>query len=118
MLRSPAPAGALDSLAREAITGALFRATRALTTVAYDPSPGPEAPQSPPPPRPLLVLEGIAWGTPPQIIVEGLPGSDGPKLLQRGDTAGGVRVVRIDPSRALLAGYDTTWTLTVRTEWH
>jgi hypothetical protein len=39
---------------------------------------------------------------------------DGSRAMQRGDTAGGLRLRRITPGSVVMTGYDTTWTLRVR----
>ena len=48
---------------------------------------------------------------------EGLPGVVGSRLLQVGDTIGGLRVRRIGMAEVVLAGLDTMWTLKMRRPW-
>ncbi len=69
------------------------------------------------PPRPPLQVSGVAWGTPPSAVLEGLPGHDGGIVVHAGDTLGGVVVVRIARTDVQVQGFDTTWTLQVRQPW-
>ena len=62
-------------------------------------------------PRPRLVLRGLVWGDEPAAVVEGLPGSEGPRLVRKGDTAGPLRVRAISPQFVTITGLDTTWRL-------
>jgi hypothetical protein len=70
-------------------------------------------------PRPTLALAGIVWdgGGDPSALIEGIPGSDGPLALRRGQAAGGVRVRQIVPDRVTVVGLDTTWVLVVKEPW-
>jgi len=80
----------------------------------YDPATPVQA-LAPQPPRPALVLDGIAWTTgDPLAVLEGLPGSSGPRVVRPGDAVGGLTVRRIAADRVIVTGMDTTWTLTVR----
>jgi hypothetical protein len=108
-----------DSLVSEAARRPMFRADRRRAKVAFDPSSVATVTEasSPPVPRPQLSLSGIIWGTEPAAIVEGVPGADGSRVLRRGQEASGIRVVRIERERVILAGADTTWTLQVRDPW-
>lgn len=96
----------------------LFRATRSATSLPYS-----EAPLSPPagapvrPPKPAISLTGIVGGPVAAAVLEGLPGLDGARVVVTGDSAGGVRVVRITRSSVVLRGYDTLWTLGLRQPW-
>ena len=91
-----------------------FRPGRRPAPVAYGPIKLAQslAPQTP---KPVLVLDGIAW-TPgdAEAVLEGLPGADGPRVVRPGDVVGGLRVRRIAADRVIVTGVDTTWTLTVR----
>ncbi|HEV8356899.1 MAG TPA: hypothetical protein VGQ17_09070 [Gemmatimonadales bacterium] len=71
---------------------------------------------APPTPRPVLVLQGIIWGDEPAIVLDGLPGGTPQRLLYRGDSAAGLRVVRITTSTAVVKGLDTTWVLSLRSQ--
>ena len=75
--------------------------------------------ESAPPPtaRPTLALSGIVWGAEPAAIVEGMPGAEGSTVLRRGDASSGIRVKRIERSRVVLVGRDTSWVLEVREPW-
>lgn len=94
-----------------------FRARRAPSAVVYDPVALAAGPPPLAPPKPTLVLSGIVWGSAPQAVIEGLPGIDGPRVMRVGDMVAGLTVRRIDASRVVIAGLDTTWTLTVREPW-
>lgn len=106
-----------DSLTRLVVQGAVFRERRMRAQVAFDPSQPAGAQPAPAPagpPRPAIQLVGIAWGSKPIALVDGLPGMDGSRAMQRGDTAGGLRLRRISPREVVMTGYDTTWTLRLR----
>lgn len=109
---SPA-APQLDSLARILARTAPFRLRRSLAPVPYDPLRKASASAPPRPPTPSLALLGILWGRPASIVMAGLPGSDGARVLAPGDTAGGLRVRRVTRDEVLLTGYDTSWVLRV-----
>jgi hypothetical protein len=123
----PAPPGAdpapsvelVDSLAELAASRAPFRAMRAPADVPFDPwvEPAVFDPAVPPPPKPMLLLTGLVWAREPAALVEGIPGTDGPRVLRPGERVGELRVQRIESDRVVIVGYDTTWTLTVRQAW-
>ena len=112
------PAFDVDSLGQVMVRAAVFRERRTLAQVAFDPVHGPGGNQSPAPvagpPRPAILLVGIAWSAAPVALLDGVPGVDGSRAMQRGDTAGGLRVRRITPREVVMTGYDTTWTLRIR----
>jgi len=95
-----------------------FRVSRRPATVLYDPTRLAQ-PGAPRPPMPAIALVGIVWGTrrKPTALVEGIPGVDGPRPVEQGDTVGGLRVRRIQRDRVVITGFDTTWTLSVREPW-
>lgn len=106
-----------DSLAGAIARGAVFRERRSPARVAFDPSlPAGTQPALPPagPPKPAIQLVGIAWSSEPVALLDGVPGMDGSRAMQRGDTAGGLRLRRISPREVVMTGYDTTWTLRLR----
>lgn len=105
-----------DSLSRVVVARDLFRVGRRPGVVAYDPVRG-AAPLPDGPPKPQLVLTGVVWGDEPEAVVEGLPTTSGPRVVRVGDAVGGVTIKRIEPARLIAAGFDTTWTLTVRVPW-
>jgi hypothetical protein len=92
-----------------------FRLDRRPASAHYDPVGSVEA--TPPPVRPTLAVSGILWSSRPVAILEGLPGIDGPRLVQAGDRFGPLEVRSIHPSRVVVRGPDTTWTLAVREPW-
>lgn len=68
-------------------------------------------------PKPTLVLTGILWGSEPSAIIEGVPGSEGPVVVQPGQEFGPLRIIAIDSLGVVLRGLDTMWTLKVRQPW-
>ena len=101
------------------VRAAPFRLRRTAAGAAYDPARiGVNAlPQPPRAARPVLTLSGIVWGAAPSIVLEGIPGTDGPRVMSRGDTLGGLRVRQIRRNDAVVTGFDTTWVLRVREVW-
>jgi hypothetical protein len=95
-----------------------FRVSRRPATVVYDPARFAQ-PVATRPPTPALALVGIAWDTrrKPTALVEGIPGVDGARPVEQGDTVGGLRVRKILRDRVVITGFDTTWTLSVREPW-
>ena len=109
-------ASLLDSVTLMATRAAVFRERRSLASVPFDPA-RPQGTAAPPPsgaPRPAPQLVGIAWGNTPVALLDGIPGTDGSRAMQRGDTAGGLKLRRIFPHEVTMTGYDTTWTLRIR----
>jgi hypothetical protein len=107
-----------DSLIPRVVGGHPFRPDRRAAPNRYEPSPmGGEVLAATPPIRPALRVAGLLWGSVPRVVLEGVPGREGAVILAAGDTAGGLRVRRLDPGRAVIAGYDTTWVLTPRGLW-
>jgi hypothetical protein len=92
-----------------------FRLDRRAAQVPYDASRRVEA--APPPVRPTITVSGILWSSRPVAILEGLPGIEGPRLVQAGDRFGPLEVRSIRPRRVVVRGADTTWTLSVREPW-
>lgn len=104
-----------DSLARAIAARDPFRASRSPATVRFNPD---AAAQGAPPPvvqRPILSLAGILMGAEPAALVDGLPGTEGTRVLRAGEHVGDFVVRQIAPDRVVIAGRDTTWTLRVRT---
>lgn len=86
-----------------------FRLTRSRSSVS-----GPKAHGAvivPDLPRPVLSLVGVASAPERTALVNGVPGRTSTMLMSPGDTAGGLRVLKVLADRVTLAGYDTTWTL-------
>jgi hypothetical protein len=109
----------MDSLISTMIARTPFRARRAPAAVAYDPvrRDGVRERTSVTEPRPQLVLTGIVWEEQPSVVIEGLPGVDGPSVLRRNDVVRGLKVRRIEREQVVIAGLDTVWTLRVREPW-
>lgn len=112
---------ALDSLAELAVSRPPMRASRRPAAVPFDPvqpaTGEAGVPVSAPVERPRLILTGILWGREPVAVVEGLPGTDGPRVVRPGDRLGDLRVGRITQERVVVAGQDTLWNLNIRTAW-
>lgn len=107
-------APAVDSLAARARTQAPFRPDGRPSRVAYDPVRSEQPQLNDGMPRPAPFLTGLVGGVRPLAVVAGVPGRDGPVVLGVGDTAAGLRVIRIKEGRVTMTGMDTTWTLIVR----
>jgi hypothetical protein len=112
---------AADSLVANAFRRPLFRPGRRPAAIGFDPAHSEAASSgesaAPPVERPSLSLSGIVWGDEPMAIVEGMPGTEGSTVLRRGDTSNGIRVTRVERTRVVLVGRDTTWALEVRQPW-
>lgn len=102
-----------DSLGRVAERRAPFRVDGRPSPVPYDPA-RLDQPVGDRPPRPQLSLTGVVGGNVPGAVIAGIPGRDGPLLLNVGDTAGGLRVVAIRNGGVTVRGSDTTWMLRVK----
>lgn len=96
-----------------------FRLERRPANVRYDPW-APVLPAGPTPPaprRPALALVGLLGGPPWQALVEGIPGREGGVLLRLGDSVNGFEFRTLRGDTVVVAGLDTTWTLTPRRAW-
>jgi hypothetical protein len=118
-LDSRSTVGGADSILASLGNRAPFRATRRPSDVSYDPlRADPQfAVLHQRPPVPVIALSGIVFGQRSAALIEGIPGRERVIPLGVGDSAGGVRVLRIHSDRVVLIGFDTTWTLTVRRPW-
>jgi len=114
--RSPVPSYPAESLGSVTVRRDLFRTDRHPAAVPYDPTRG-AAPPPDGPPKPQLTLTGVVWGDAPEAVIEGLPTAPGPRVVRVGDVVGGVTIKRIEVGLVIAAGFDTTWTLTVREPW-
>ena len=109
---------ALDPTAiARAVAAAPFRRTRTRAAALAAPGSGAGAVAEARVALPHLSLAGIVFDASPLAIVEGVPGSPGYSVLAAEDTAGGLRVVAIARDTVTLAGFDTTWVLTVKEIW-
>lgn len=112
-----------DSIARAAAaltSDNPFRFDRKPAGVPYQPEleGAPPPPPAPPkPPKPVLVLRGIVGGPPWDAMVEGIPDRQGPVLVRRGDTLGGLTIRAIRRDTVIIQGADTTWRLTIKRAW-
>lgn len=95
-----------------------FRLARRPAAVAYDPIRVGQ-PMAPAPPKPLLALDGIVWdgGRDPTALIDGLPGTDGPRVVRRGESVGPLRVKRIGKNLVEIVGLDTVWTVVLKEPW-
>lgn len=69
------------------------------------------------PPKPALKVSGIVGGPPWSAVIEGFPGREGGVLVRTGDVINAFSVRRVGRDTVVVAGMDTTWTLTVRRAW-
>ena len=105
-----------DSIARSIAARNVFRAARAPASVRFDPRGADGNVHQPPaPPRPAPVVAGIMIGAEPAVLLEGIPGVEGTRVLRAGERVGDYLVRTITPERVVIASRDTTWTLRVRT---
>ena len=111
-----APSRAIDSLDRWART-IIEHDPFQLDHTASEP-PVVLLPVPPPRVRPQLVLVGITGGPPWHAVVEGLPGTSAGSLAREGQMFGAFIIRRITADTVVVAGDDTTWTLTLRVAWH
>ena len=109
---SPDAAASIDPLAGAAEKTAPFRPDGRPSRVAYDPARTVVPDYAPP--KPVLVVSGLVDGAVPLVVLEGVPGRDGPVLLGVGDTLAGLKIRRIKGGSVTITGMDTTWVLTVR----
>ncbi|HEU4700018.1 MAG TPA: hypothetical protein VFS40_12620 [Gemmatimonadales bacterium] len=120
LTREPPATPPTDSLVERAIRRTPFRLERRPAGAAYDPATALLLGGAPPPPKPTpprLALTGLVLGEAPAAVVEGLPGTEGPRVMQRGEVVSGVRVLRIQSDRVVVRWSDTTWTVPLRTTW-
>lgn len=104
-----------DSLSLLATARNPFRLTRAPAPVVFDPvAQSLGGPPTPRPPRPLPILAGLLLGPSPGALIDGIPGTEGTRLLRIGESAGAFRVRMITPDSVVLEGADTTWSLKLR----
>jgi len=95
-----------------------FRLDRKPADVRYNPwEPVAVVPPVAKPPKPPLALAGLLGGPPWNALIEGVPGRETGLLIQLGDSANGVRFVALRGDTVVLAGFDTTWSLTARRPW-
>ena len=122
-------AAPIPRVAAEALTAASaliverdpFRLDRRPSSVPYAPTLEGAPPPVAPAPRPVLVVTGIVGGPPWEALVDGIPGRPASVVVRRGDafgdSTGRLVVRRVGPDTVVIAGMDTTWTLTVRRAW-
>jgi len=86
------PVGAEDGLDSVVIQRNAFRTDRRPAPTRYEPGG-----QAPPPvePRPSLSVAGIVLGRTRAVLLRGLPGVEGVRVLAEGEAAAGVRILRV-----------------------
>lgn len=109
-------AGGLDSATGPALRAAPFRADGKPSAIAYDPTRGEQVQPPDAPAKPALILVGLVGGPIPSAMIDGVPGREGPVVVAVGDTFAGLRLRRIALGSVVVAGMDTTWTLTLPRE--
>lgn len=114
---APGPRGDPDSLDHDLVVRDPFRVARR-PAVPYDPISLAQPPAHVAP-RPALAVAGILWdgGADPTALVEGLPGTEGARVVRPGDVVGGLRIKAIERLRVVVTGMDTVWTLGVKEPW-
>jgi hypothetical protein len=93
---------------------AAFRRDRRPAPNRFDARRPPQPRQEDAAPLPRLVLAGLIWGDTPTALVEGLPGSEGARVVRSGDQVGGVTIRKVFRDHLVASGFDTTWTLRLR----
>jgi hypothetical protein len=102
----------LAHAAESAIANDVFRTERRPSRVAFGTGPIAGVPVSSPA-RPHLTVSGIAGGPPWRAVLNGVPNTDGGRVVAAGDTLSGLRVRSIRRDTVIVQGQDTIWTLTV-----
>ena len=74
----------------------------------------PEPPRPPAPPKPQLQLRGVVGGPPWDAVLDGVPGRQAGVVVRLGEHIAGLGIVALKPDTVVVAGFDTTWTLTIR----
>jgi len=105
-----------DSLAAVVQAGDVFRLGHRPAPVRYDPAPQSVPAPSPTPTaaRPALLLAGVLLGGEPAAVIEGLPGTDGARVLHVGQVVAHYLLREVSADRAVIVGPDTVWVLTLR----
>ncbi len=109
----PRESGA-DSSPQLVVARDVFRLGRQPAATAYDPDRGVNPPAVAQEPGPALRLVGIVTGRQAAALIEGLPGTEGTRVVRAGEHVGKLTVTAIGHGRVLVAGPDTVWVLTVR----
>lgn len=115
-VNAPATRWNADSVQAIATARNPFRSARAPAAVQFDPAAGlvTGAPPAPQPPRHAPSLSGIMMGAEPAVLLDGIPGVEGGRLLRAGERAGPFLVRAISHDRVVVQGPDTVWTLRLR----
>lgn len=107
-MRRPAQIAGLGSPAAGAARPAVnpFRIDRSIGRAAILAAPPATQPA---PPR----LTGVVWSSPALAIIEGVGPSGQPLVLRVGEERGGARLIRLEPSRAVIWANGARWTVSV-----
>jgi hypothetical protein len=106
-----------DSLRRAVVARDPFRAGRRPAQLAYSAERVTASANAPVAPKPVLALVGVVAGHDPTAVIEGLPGTEGARVVRVGDVVSGLRVRSITAQEVRIVGTDTTWVLKVREPW-
>lgn len=107
----------VDSIVQVVVSRDAFRITRRPAEASFNPVHTDAALTTGSEPKPLLSVVGIISGSMPTAIIEGFPGTDGPRVVRVGDTIAGLRVRSIEALAVRVSGMDTTWLLKVKEPW-
>jgi hypothetical protein len=97
--------------------GNLFRPNRSAPDTTGMPVMVNGAPPPMQPPKPALRLRGILGGPPWDVLIEGVPGSEGAIVARVGQTLNGVTIHAVRRDTVIVRGMDTTWKLTIVNSW-
>ncbi len=112
--RTSAADGAFDSSLAAALAAAPFRAKRQPASRRYAPETelAADAVAQPAAPRPRLRVVGyVLTAVRPAVVIDGIAEGQTPALLSVGDSAAGIRLIKLTAQAATLRGFDTTWVL-------
>ena len=120
----PVHEDSLQTLGNLVVDGDVFRIARHSSSAEYDgrigaaPS-GPTAPQftAPPPTKLTLTLRAIIGGPPWQGVIDGVPGHGEGLIVRPGDRIERLMVRSIGKDTVIIQAPDTTYRLTLRSEW-
>ncbi|MDB4913989.1 MAG: hypothetical protein JWM95_1633 [Gemmatimonadetes bacterium] len=119
LLSSPRASGdSLEAAMAVVARHNLFRSDRMAADVSTLSTPNMPMPMNAPMSnRPRLQLRGILGGPPWDALVEGIPGHDGAVVIRVGQSLSGITVKAVRHDSAFVAGFDTTWALSLRRTW-
>jgi len=120
----PAPMrdDSLETLEETVTQGNLFRLARRPASAAFAPRDGRTAspmyvPPPVAPPKAALILKAIIGGPPWQGVIEGFPGREGSTMVRAGDKIDRYTVRSITRDSLVIQAPDTTYRLTMKSQW-